>query len=75
MSETPELIKTIETPELIKTIETAELIKTIEPIKTQTEALQILISALQLAQSRGVFKIGESARIAQAIVLFRDTSE
>ena len=60
-----------ETPELIKTIET----QTIEPIKTQTQALQILISALQLAQSRGVFKIGESARISQAIVLFRDTSE
>jgi hypothetical protein len=43
MSETPELIKTIETPELIKTIETPELIKTIEPITTQTQALQILI--------------------------------
>tara|TARA_B110000037_G_scaffold213874_1_gene268932 strand:+ start:816 stop:947 length:132 start_codon:yes stop_codon:yes gene_type:complete len=43
MSETPELVKTIETPELIKTIETPELIKTIEPITTQTQALQILI--------------------------------
>ena len=32
-----------ETPELIKTIETPELIKTIEPITTQTQALQILI--------------------------------
>ena len=70
MSETPELIKTIET-QTIEPIKT----QTIEPIKTQTQALQILISALQLAQSRGVFKIGESARISQAIVLFRDTSE
>jgi len=64
--------ETIETPDLVKTIETPE---TVEPIKTQTQALQILISALQLAQSRGVFKIGESARIAQAIVLFSDTSK
>ena len=32
-----------ETPELVKTIETPELIKTIEPITTQTQALQILI--------------------------------
>jgi flagellar biosynthesis protein FliP len=64
--------ETSETPDVSKTL---DISKTPEPIKTQSQALQILVTALQLAQSRGAFKIGESARISEAIVLFRGPTE
>ena len=64
--------ETSETPDVSKTL---DISKTPEPIKTQSQALQILVTALQLAQSRGAFKIVESARISEAIVLFRGTVE
>ena len=68
--------ETIEThavePETIEThVVEPETIETHVAPETQTQALQILISALQLAQSRGAFKISESSRILEAIVLFK----
>ena len=45
------------------------------PIETQQQALQILVSALQVAQSRGAFKIEESARIAESIKLFQSKED
>ena len=39
--------------------------------KTQQEALNALVSGVTLAQSRGAFKIGESAQLAAAIALFQ----
>ena len=41
-----------------------------EKLETQNQALHVLVTALHLAQSRGVFKISESARISEAISLF-----
>ncbi len=38
---------------------------------TQQEALNALVSGITLAQSRGAFKIGESAQLAAAISLFQ----
>lgn len=40
--------------------------------KSQQEALNVLVRALEVAQSRGVFDIYESAQIALAIDLFVD---
>ena len=45
------------------------------PIETQQQALQVLVSGLQVAQSRGAFKIEESARLAEAIKLFQPAEE
>ena len=45
----------------------------VSPIENQTQALQILVSGLQVAQSRGAFKMEESARLAEAIKLFQPT--
>jgi len=45
------------------------------PIETQQQALQVLVSGLQVAQSRGAFKIEESARLAEAIKLFQPTED
>ena len=41
------------------------------PLTNQQDALKVLVSALQIAQSRGTFKLEESARIAEAISLFQ----
>ena len=38
---------------------------------TQQEALNTLVSAVNLAQSRGAYKIGESSQLAAAIALFQ----
>ena len=38
---------------------------------TQQEGLNTLVSAVNLAQSRGAYKIGESSQIAAAIALFQ----
>jgi len=43
--------------------------------KTQNEALQILVGACELAQSRGAFKLGEAAQITAAVVLFQKSTE
>ena len=43
--------------------------------KTQNEALQILVGACELAQSRGAFKLGEAAQITAAVILFQKSSE
>ena len=45
------------------------------PIETQQQALQVLVSGLQVAQSRGVFKIEESAKLAEAIKLFQPVDD
>ena len=45
------------------------------PIENQTQALQILVSGLQVAQSRGAFKIEESARLAEALKLFQPAED
>ena len=42
-----------------------------KPITTQTEALQLLVNALNLAQKRGTFSIMESAKIAEAVQMFQ----
>ena len=39
--------------------------------KTQHEALKILVSALNLAQSRGAFHLSESSQIVAALRLFQ----
>ena len=44
-------------------------------ITTQTQALQVLVGAINVAQSRGAFKIDESARIAEAINMFKPAEE
>jgi len=42
---------------------------------TQQEGLNTLVSAVNLAQSRGAYKIGESSQIAAAIALFQPTKK
>ncbi len=46
-----------------------------EPITTQTQALQVLVGAINVAQSRGAFKIDEAARIAEAVNMFKPAEE
>ncbi len=52
-----------------------EKMSTPQPITTQTQALQVLVGAINVAQSRGAFKIDESARIAEAVNMFKSTEE
>jgi hypothetical protein len=42
---------------------------------TQQEALNTLVSAVNLAQSRGAYKIGESSQLAAAIALFQPNNK
>ena len=46
-----------------------------QPITTQTQALQVLVGAINVAQSRGAFKIEEAARIAEAVNMFKPVEE
>jgi len=46
-----------------------------QPITTQTQALQVLVGAINVAQSRGAFKIEEAARIAEAVNMFKPAEE
>ena len=39
--------------------------------KTQQEALQVLVGACELAQSRGAYKLGEAAQITAAVTMFQ----
>jgi len=41
------------------------------PINTQTEALQVMVSFLNLAQKRGTFAFDESAKIWECIKMFQ----
>ena len=52
-----------------------EKMSTPQHITTQTQALQVLVGAINVAQSRGAFKIDESARIAEAINMFKPAEE
>lgn len=46
-----------------------------QPITTQTQALQVLVGAINVAQSRGAFKIEEAARVAEAVNMFKPAEE
>ena len=46
-----------------------------QPITTQIQALQVLVGAINVAQSRGAFKIEEAARIAEAVNMFKPAEE
>jgi hypothetical protein len=61
-------------PETSETIPTQEPV-VVGPIETQQQALQVLVSGLQVAQSRGAFKIEESAKLAEAIKLFQPVDD
>lgn len=41
------------------------------PINTQTEALQVMVSFLNLAQKRGTFAFDESSKIWECIKMFQ----
>ena len=45
-----------------------------ESVKTQQEALELLVRMIELAHSRGAFTISETVKIAQALKLFEKTS-
>jgi hypothetical protein len=61
-------------PETSETTPTQEPV-VVGPIETQQQALQVLVSGLQVAQSRGAFKIEESAKLAEAIKLFQPAED
>jgi hypothetical protein len=44
------------------------------PIKDQQDALQLLVTFINLAQSRGVYKMDESAKIYECIKMFSGNS-
>ena len=41
------------------------------PINTQNDALQLLVTFINLAQKRGVFTLDESAKLWECIKLFQ----
>ena len=43
------------------------------PVNNQTEALQMIVYFLNLAQKRGTFSIDESAKIYECIKIFKSS--
>ena len=51
------------------------MIRDLQMPTNQQEALNTLVSAVNLAQSRGAYKIGESSQLAAAIALFQQDNK
>ena len=51
------------------------MIRDLQMPTNQQEALNTLVSAVNLAQSRGAYKIGESSQLAAAIALFQPNNK
>ena len=49
--------------------------KQVTPPKTQQEALQVLVRAIEIAQSRGAFNLFEAAEIVVALELFKTSPD